>query len=82
VFVAGDHQRAETEAASAFDNLGRAVDKNDFLAQFRSALGILRGIGTVGRTTGAAGASAGAAVASGRSTKTSGWFRHSFISQG
>jgi len=39
MFVAGDHQRAKAEATSAFDDFRRAVDKNNFLAQLRTALG-------------------------------------------
>ena len=34
LFVAGDDQGAETETATAFDDLGGTVDEDDFLAQF------------------------------------------------
>lgn len=42
MLVASDDQGAKAEAASAFDNLGRAVDENHFFAQFRTAAAILR----------------------------------------
>src|SRR5216684_4304902 len=34
MLVAHHHQRAETEAASALDNFGRAIDEHDLLRQF------------------------------------------------
>jgi hypothetical protein len=37
VFVAGDDQRAETEAAAAFDDFGGTVDENHFFAQLGTA---------------------------------------------
>ena len=46
-FVADDHQRAEIETASAFDDFGGTVDEHDLLDQFFAAAfvkGILRRI--------------------------------------
>ena len=53
--ITGNNQGAETKTASTFDDLGRAVDENDFLGQLSTwpaiqrILWILGGAGT--RTT-------------------------------
>ena len=62
LLVAHDNQRAEIETASAFDDFGGAVDEDDLLDQFFTALRVVIRFGfrtaTSARTTAAAAATA------------------------